>query len=199
MPRRTKKRQPGREPSGLRPDWRPLLAFAPDEVPDFMWMFRDFLEDGIVVEAYKHAWTRQYLHLDGDGRTYVFVGGSSYEEVDPTELLSEVLRGHAGRASIVRQNDWVDGTRISWARSATRHRVPRAQTLFAIQHAGVCFPIRMDGKPVPRLYFFGDDERERPLEIVAVEIEGSGLLVIHSMPLRDQFAKKYTEALRWRR
>jgi hypothetical protein len=74
-----------------------LIAFAPDEVPDFMWMFRDFLEGGIVVEAYKHTWTRQYLHLDTDGRAYVFTGGSSYEEVDPAELLTDVLRAYENR------------------------------------------------------------------------------------------------------
>jgi len=119
MAKRIKKRLHRREPSGLRPDWRPLIEFAPDEVPDFMWMFRDFLEDGVVVEAYKHVWTRQYLHLDASGRAYVFVGGVSYEEVDPPALLHQVLWDHPSRASIVRQNDWVDGKRIRWARSAT--------------------------------------------------------------------------------
>jgi hypothetical protein len=198
MGKRIKKRLPGKEPSGLRPDWRPLLEFAPDEVPDFMWMFRDFLEDGSVVEAYKHSWTRQYLHLDSNGRAYVFVG-AGYEEVDPYELLREVLRNQESRGSIVRQNDWIDGKRIRWARSATRHRVPRAQTLFAIQSAGICFIFWASGKGRSRLYFFGDDEKEQPLEIVAVERGDGGLFVIHSMPLRDRFEENYTEALRWRR
>jgi hypothetical protein len=198
MAKRIRKRLHGKEPTGLRPDWRPLIEFAPDEVPDFMWMFRDFLEDGAVVEAYKHVWTRQYLHLDASGRAYVFIGGMSYEEVEPRALLEEALRHHPSRASIVRQNDWVDGKRIRWARSATRHRVPRAHTLFAIQHAGVCFPAGTSRRGRPRLYFFGDDENERPLEIVAVEQGDGGLFVIHSMPLRDQFEENYTEALRWR-
>jgi hypothetical protein len=198
MAKRIKKRLPGKELSGIRPDWRPLIEFAPDEVPDFMWMFRDFLEDGSVVEAYKHTWTRQYLHLDEAGRAYVFIGGVSYEEVDPHALLEQVLEGQPSRASIVRQNDWVDGKRIGWARSATRHRIPRTQTLFAIQHAGVCFPGGTSRRRRPRLYFFGDDEKERPLEIVAVEQRDGALLVIHSMPLRDRFEENYTEALRWR-
>jgi len=201
MTRRIKKRRGGKEPSGLRPDWRPLIQFAPDEVPDFMWMFRDFLEDGSVVEAYKHTWTRQYLHLDEEGRAYVFLGGgrdASYEEVDRDALLEDVLRDQPSRASIVRQNDWVNGERIGWARSATRHRVPRAQTLFAIPHAGVCFPAGTSRGGGPRLYFFGDDEMEQPLEIVAIEQSDGGLLVIHSMPLRDRYEENYTEALRWR-
>jgi hypothetical protein len=199
MARRRKRRLRGSTPSGLRPDWRPLLELAPDEVPDFMWMFRDHLEDGAVVEAYKHYWTRQYLHLDADGQAYVFSGGGSYEEVDPEALLVEVLRDCEPRANIVRQNAWLDRKRIAWARSATRHRVRRQRTLFAIQHAGVCFKGEAGPKGVPRLYFFGDDQDERPLEIVAVERADGGLLVIHSMLLRDQFEKQYTEALRWRK
>jgi hypothetical protein len=197
--RRTKKRLHGKEPSGLRPDWRPLLSFAPDEVPDFMWMFRDFLEDGTVVEAYKHTWTRQYLHLDASGRAYEFVGGRSYEEVDPQALLAKALRTCGSRANIVRQNEWVSGKKIAWASSATRHRIPRPRTLYVIQQAGVCFEDRAVRRGGPRLYFFGDDEDEQPLEIVTVEQEDGGLLVIHSMPMRERFEERYTEALRWRR
>lgn len=163
-----------------------------------MWMFRDFLEEGIVVEAYKHSWTRQYLHLDATDRAYEFVG-EGYREVDPQKLLARVLRGCESRASIVRHNEWVDGEKIIWARSATRHRIPRAQTLCVIQEAGACFEDRAGSAGAPRLYFFGDDEDERPLEIVAIEREDGSLLVIHSMPLRDRFEEKYTEVLRWRR
>ena len=194
-----KKRRKGSELSGLRPDWRPLVAFAPDEVPDFMWMFRDFLEDGTVIEAYKHSWTRQYLHLDSSGRAYEFVGGISYEEVDPDELLSKALRSCGSRANIVRQNEWVDNKRITWARSATRHRIPRARTLYVLQQAGICFQDGTGRKGKPRLYFFGDDENEQPLEVVAIERDDGKLLVIHSMPLRERFEERYTEALRWRK
>jgi hypothetical protein len=175
-----------------------LLDLAPDEVPDFMWMFRDFLEGGIVVEAYKHHETRQYLHLGSDGRAYEFVG-AGYREVDPQKLLARALRGCESRVSIVRQNEWVDGKKITWARSATRHRIPRAQTLSVIQEAGACFEDRAGSSGNPRLYFFGDDEDERPLEIVAIEREDGSLLVIHSMPLRDRFEGRYMEVLRWRR
>jgi hypothetical protein len=175
-----------------------LIAFAPDEVPDFMWMFRVELDDGTKVEAYKHSWTRQYLHLDADGRGYEFLGGSTYEEVDARALLAQALRGCGSRASIVRQNEWVDGKQIAWARSATRHRVPRARTLFAIQQSGICFEQGTGRRGNPRLYFFGDDEDEQPLEIVAIKREDGGLLVIHAMPLRARFEERYTEALRWR-
>lgn len=198
MARKPRRRVRGGEIHGLRPDWRPLLDVAPEEIPEFMWMFRVDLEDGSVAEAYKHSWTRQYLHLDHDGRAYVSIGNRWYEEVDPQALLDEALAGHGSRASIVRRNDWIDGERIGWARSATRHRIPRRQTLFAIQHAGICFRDGVSRKGEPRLYFFGDDEEEQPLEIVAIERQGGDLLVIHSMPLRDRFEERYTEALRWR-
>jgi hypothetical protein len=202
MARRIRKRQAGTEPSGLRPDWRPLLDLAPDEVPDFMWMFRDFLEGGIVVEAYKHRETRQYLHLDAGGRAYEFLGGLEdvhYEEVDPVALIEKALRNCEPRANIVRQNEWIDGDRIEWARSATRHRISRLQTLSAIQHAGVCFDADAGRQGDRRLYFFEYDEDERPLEIVAIEREARSLLVIHSMIVRDKFEEKFTEALRWRK
>jgi hypothetical protein len=198
-----KKRLAGAEPSGLKPDWRPLLALAPDEVPDFMWMFRDFLEDDSVVEAYKHVETRRYVHLDAEGRAYEFIGGlemvSYYEEVDPQALLEDALTGYEPRSSIVRQNDWVDGQGIEWARSATRHRVPRSQTLSAIQQAGICFDGGFGRKGGRRLYFFEYAKDESPLEIIAVEREDGILLVIHSMLLRDKFEKKFMEALKWRK
>jgi hypothetical protein len=199
MPRRPKRIVRGGEIHGLRPDWRPLLAFAPDEIPEFMWMFRVDLEDGTVVEAYKHSWTRQYLHLDSVGRAYVFRGRGFYEEVDPRSLLEEVLEGCESRASIVRQNDWVDGERIGWVRSATRHRIAREQSLWIIQHAGICFQLGLGRDGDPLLFFFGDDEDERPLEASAAEGPTGKLTVIHSMPLRDRFEDDYMEAYRWRR
>jgi hypothetical protein len=192
----------GGRPSGLRPDWRPLLDLVPDEVPDFMWMFRDFLEGGIVVEAYKHRETRQYLHLDESGRAYEFLGGmedSYYEEVDPVALVEKALRNCEPRANIVRQNEWIDGDRIEWPRSSTRHRISRSHTLSAIQHAGVCFDAGISRQGDRRLYFFEYDHDERPLEIATIEREDGSLLVIHSMIVRDKFEEKFTEALRWRK
>jgi hypothetical protein len=201
MAKRNNRTLRGGEPRGLRPDWRPLLDFAPDEIPEFMWMYRVELDDGSVIEAYKHSWTRQYLHLDERGRAYEFIGGRSrsWEEVDARALLRKVLDGFEPRANIVRQNEWIDGEGITWARSATRHRVPRAKTLSVIQEAGICFEDRTTGDRSRRLFFFGDDEDERPLEVAAVRQDDGGLHVIHSMPLRGRYEEKYTEALRWRK
>lgn len=162
-------------------------------------MYRVELEDGSVIEAYKHSSTRRYVHLDECGRGYEFLGGRSYREVDPRALLRMATEPIESPAIIVRQNEWVSGKGINWARSATRHRIPRARTQFAIQQAGVCFEDRASRSDEPRLFFFGDGQNEQPLEIVAVERTDGGLFVIHAMPLRTRFEERYTEAMRWRR
>lgn len=45
------------------PIWEPLLELVPEHIDDFMWMFEVELEDGTKAQAYKHRWTRRYLHL----------------------------------------------------------------------------------------------------------------------------------------
>ena len=49
-----------------------------------------------------------------------------------------------------------------------------------------------------RLLFLGDDESGIALEVMAVEVEGGNLYVIHAMPLRDRYLAEYEEAKRWR-
>lgn len=73
------------------PDWGPLLSLAPDCVDDFMWMFEVECDGGTRIHAYKHRWTRCYLHLSSDGRAFVYSGCGSYREVAPLELLRQVL------------------------------------------------------------------------------------------------------------
>jgi hypothetical protein len=193
------KRQRGTLNDHRKPTWPPLLNFAPDEAPDFMWMSGVELEDGTVVQAYKHSRTRRYLYLDGAGRAYAPVGRARYEEVDSVALLIEVLEVGGGHFGIVRQNEWFDGERITWARSATRHRVSRKQSLWVIQHAGICLEQGLGSDGDPLLYFFGDDENERPLEVAGAEGPTGKLTVIHSMQLRERFEDRYMEALRWRK
>jgi hypothetical protein len=65
--------------------------------------------------------------------------------------------------------------------------------------AGICFEDGAGRENEVRLYFFGDDQGGRPLEILAVEGEGGGLFVVHSMRLRARFEDRYKEALRWRK
>jgi hypothetical protein len=53
------------------------------------------------LHAYKHIETRKYLHLDKEGRAFVYLWPEedidkdepdSYREVDPQHILREVLR-----------------------------------------------------------------------------------------------------------
>jgi hypothetical protein len=200
MIKRGKRALRGGGMQGGEPHWEPLLELAPEEIDDFMWMFEVELEDGAMVQAYKHWWTRRYVHLDFAGRAIVFTEDDLYEEVDADELLGAVLRGRESRARIVRHNEWVDKSKISWARSATRHRIPHADTAYVIEHAGICFEEEEghDGFE-PRLFFFGKDTSGRELEVAAVELSGDRLRVIHSMPLRDRFRIDYLEALGWQK
>jgi hypothetical protein len=85
-----------------KPEWGPLLDLAADHIDDFMWMFEVELESGLRLHAYKHIETRKYLHLDKEGRAFVYLWPendisedgepSSYREVDPHRILREVLR-----------------------------------------------------------------------------------------------------------
>jgi hypothetical protein len=199
MAKRRNRKLCGHRRRDHRPDWRPLVGLSPDDVPDFMWMHRVDLVDGTVVEAYKHWSTRRYIYLDATGRGYELVGDATFEETDPMILLVEAVIGARQSANIVRHNDWIDGENITWARSATRHRITRARTLFAIRGAGICFEDGAGQRNELRLYFFGDDQRGTPLEILAVEGEDGGLFVVHSMRLRARFADRYKEALKWRK
>jgi hypothetical protein len=69
------------------PEWKPLLDLAPDRIDDFMWMFEVELETGTRLHAYKHRWTRRYLHLACDGRAFAYCGDSRYREVGPRRML----------------------------------------------------------------------------------------------------------------
>jgi hypothetical protein len=84
-----------------KPEWGPLLELAADHIDSFMWMFEVELESGLCLHAYKHIETRKYLHLDKEGRAFVYLWPEkivdkdepgSYREVDPQRILREVLR-----------------------------------------------------------------------------------------------------------
>jgi hypothetical protein len=48
------------------------------------------------------------------------------------------------------------------------------------------------------LLFLGDDPNGEALEVMAVELCGQELLVIHAMPLRERYRDQYEEARKWR-
>ena len=187
------------------PEWEPLLNFAPDHVVDFMWMGTVELTDGTRLQAYKHYWTREYLHLSEDGRAFVFVPKTRYEEVNPPWLLMRVLKTELDPSLrySVRQNVWPDETQITFARSATKHRISRERSLYVIEHCGIQFvdqrwELRNSGVD-QRVVFTGDDLERVALEIVAVERAEDEFTVIHAMNLRDRFVGLYEEARKWRK
>lgn len=185
------------------PEWEPLLNLAPDHVVDFMWMGTVQLTDGTRLQAYKHYWTRDYLHLSEDGRAFVFVPKTRYQEVNPPWLLMRVLRTgpDPGLRYSVRQNVWPEEARIKFARSATKHRISRERSLYVIEHCGIQF---VDQRWDPwnsdvdqRVVFTGDDLEGVALEVLAVEQEEDEFLVIHAMNLRNRFRILYEEARSW--
>lgn len=185
------------------PEWEPLLNLAPDQVVDFMWMFTVQLVDGTRIQAYKHYWTRRYLHLSEDGRAFVFVPKTRYEEVNPPWLLMRVLRTELDpelRYS-VRQNVWPEEALITFSRSATKHRISRERSLYVVEHCGIQFVDRYWNPTTSdvdrRVYFLGDDLEEVALEVVAVERDEEDFRVIHAMELRNRFRGLYEEARQW--
>ena len=88
---------------------------------------------------------------------------------------------------------------VRWARSATKHRVARARSGFVIEHCGLLFRVPPPaGRSDERLMFLGDDGDGVALEVMAVELEGGDLYVIHAMDLRERYRPRYEEAKRWR-
>lgn len=185
------------------PEWEPLLNLAPDHVVDFMWMFTVQLVDGTRIQAYKHYWTRRYLHLSEDGRAFVFVPKTRYEEVNPPWLLMRVLRTELDpdlRYS-VRQNVWPEEAQITFARSATKHRISRERSLYVIEKCGLQIVERQwkptGERPDRRVTFLGGDLEGVPLEVMAAERDEEEFLVIHAMDLRDGYRGLYEEARAW--
>jgi hypothetical protein len=53
------------------PVWDPLVAVVGERLAErFMWMHEDELDDGSALHAYKHCFTRRYLHLTEDRQAY---------------------------------------------------------------------------------------------------------------------------------
>jgi hypothetical protein len=185
------------------PEWEPLLNLAPDHVGDFMWMGTVQLVDGTRLQMYKHYWTRGCLHLSEEGRAFVFVPKTRYEEVNPPWLLMRVLRTELDprlRYS-VRQNVWPEEARITFARSATKHRISRERSLHVVEHCGLQLVDRFWNPATSdvdrRVYFLGDDLEEVAIEVVAAELEEEDFRVIHAMALRSRFRGLYEESRPW--
>ena len=203
MANKRRKWQRGKFTDRREPIWEPLLEILPEDIEDFMWMGEVALTDGTQIQFYKHYWTRRYLLLDLGGRTWIQKADDRYEEAeDPGWMLNLVFRFGDTRGDIVRRNEWIDDDRISWARSATKHRISRQRSLYIVRHAGICFRDTEDDdewRADPRFIFLGPDEELCPLEVVAVAPEDGSLLIIHAMPLRERWRGWYSEGLQWQK
>lgn len=201
MAKKRRKWQRGRFTERCEPIWEPLLEVLPEDIDDFMWMGEARLTDGTQIQFYKHYWTRRYLLLDLGGRTWIQKDDDRYEEAhDPDWMLNLVFRFGETRRDIVRRNEWIDSDRISWSRSATKHRVSCKRSLHIVRHAGVCrrdseYPDEWDGDP--RFLFLGADLEGMPLEVVAVAPRDGSLVIIHAMPLRERYHGWYEEVTKW--
>jgi hypothetical protein len=54
------------------------------------------------------------------------------------------------------------------------------------------------GQADERLVYLGDDADGAPLEVMAIELDGEELFVIHAMPLRQKYRAEYEEVKKWR-
>lgn len=203
MAKGKRKWQRGKLTERREPIWEPLLELLPEDIEDFMWMGEVALTDGTRIQLYKHDWTRRYLLVDLGGR--IWMGGESdrYEEAEDLDWMVElVFRFGETRGDIVRRNEWIDGDRIGWARSATKHRITRERSLYVVRHAGICFRESEDSGgwyDDPRFVFLGPDAEACPLEVVAVAPEDGSLVIIHAMPLRERWQAWYWEGLQWQK
>ena len=75
------------------PDWTALeqLLGSDELCGHFMWMHDVLLDDGTLLNAYKHKWTRCYFHLAEDTRTFNYVEDRLYREVDPYTAITSVF------------------------------------------------------------------------------------------------------------
>ena len=190
-------------------EWEPLLDLAPDHVADFMWMGSVELRDKTRLQLYKHYWTRDYLHLDGDGRAFVYTGPQRYREIEPSWLLARALDEHRADK---RWDDWSrprarepEEIRVEWTDSATKNGISQERSGYVAQHCGLRYRHRAPhGTEAPRpdefrTLFLGVDAEGAELEVAAVAGENcEGFLVFHAAEMRDGYADLLARAKRWR-
>src|SRR5215203_103384 len=94
-----------------------------------------------------------------------------------------------------------DKARITFARSATKHRISRQRSLYVVERCGL--QIVKDTRSLmhppadQRVVFIGDDLEEIALEVVAVEEGEQEFVVIHAMNMRKRFRHIFEEVRQW--
>jgi hypothetical protein len=79
------------------PVWQPLLDLLGEELTgDFMWMFEVELDDGTRLQAYKHWYTRGYIHLSAEATAFVYESRDRYRSIEVPDILSAIFVGLPG-------------------------------------------------------------------------------------------------------
>lgn len=109
-----------------RPEWGPLVDLLGVELAgDFMWMFEVELEDGPRLQAFKHFYTRGYVHLARDGTAFVYEAPDSYRRYPAADVLAAVFAPMIGLASTTAEQVAASFAAVERLRRQRREAVPR--------------------------------------------------------------------------
>lgn len=188
------------------PEWEPLRDLAGRHVDEFMWMFAVELADGTRLQAYKHCETRGYLHLDGQGRAFVYVEPDRYLEESPRWLLSRVLDEDLHDLTwydILRPRRLSpDDIRLHWVPAATAQGISRERSAHVVRSCGLRFTHRTDQEsPAPDqwpILFVGEDAEGMALEVAAIAVREEEFLVFHAREMREEYGWLLGRASEWR-
>ena len=188
------------------PEWEPLLHVASRHIDEFMWMFAIELADGTRLQAYRNYWTRSYLHLDGEGRAFVYLESERYEEMDlgwalfrtlEEDVLNKERFGH-----LWEKNFDPAAIELHWVPAATSLGISRERSEHVIRACGLRFSNRTDhGAPEPYdwpVLFVGEDAEQVALEVAAIGVGEEAFLVFHASALRDAYRGLLARASEWR-
>jgi hypothetical protein len=87
---------------------------------------------------------------------------------------------------------------IKHSRSSTRHRISRERSRYVVETTSVIFrenAPRNSPLTDPRLVFLGTDDQGELLEVMAVETDTNGLLIIHAQPIRNRYLELLKEGI----
>lgn len=88
---------------------------------------------------------------------------------------------------------------IRHTRSATRHRISRPRSRHVVERTSVIFAEPAPSGSMltdPRLVFLGPDQLGELLEVMAIETDDGGLVIIHAQPIRERYLRFLEEGLR---
>ncbi len=74
--------------------------------------------------------------------------------------------------------------------SASKHGISQERIKHVIENCA-CPLYSEDPDEEALVIFLGPDQRDVPLEVIGIELEGGDLLVIHAMKMRGKYKKAY--------